>query len=234
MKTSMAVRLGMTIAALLVAGSTINAHAQAGGPGFGEHRAPFERALGPQGRGGRWWNEQALIEKLKLTEDQRKAMDQILLEHREKLIDLRAAVEKAEVGMQPMMRDDQPNEAKILAQIDRLAQARAELEKGNARFLLALRAKLTPEQWKTLRALREEHREWRQPPPPRHGQQGPGQQGPGQQGPPPQGPGLDGPDGPGAQSHLDQDSGPGGPDGADAGDSPDVPAAGAPGATATK
>ena len=51
------------------------------------------------------------------------------------------------------MRDDQPNEAQILAQIDKVAQARAELEKANARFLLAIRGKLTPEQWKQMQEL---------------------------------------------------------------------------------
>ena len=35
-----------------------------------------------------------------------------------------------------------------------MAQARAELEKANARFLLAIRAKLTPEQWKQMQAFR--------------------------------------------------------------------------------
>jgi hypothetical protein len=34
---------------------------------------------------------------LKLTDDQRKAMDASLLEHREKLIDLQATVQKAEL-----------------------------------------------------------------------------------------------------------------------------------------
>ena len=76
------------------------------------------------------------------------------LAHREKLIDLRANLEKAELEMEPLMRDDPPNEAKILAQIDKVAQARAELEKANARFLLAIRGKLTPEQWKQVQAFR--------------------------------------------------------------------------------
>jgi protein CpxP len=134
-----------------------------GGPGFGMHRPPMERALGMHG--GRWWNDPALIEKLKLSDDQRKAMDQILLDHREKLVDMRAAVEKAELEMEPLMQDDQPNESRILAQIDKLAQARAELEKANARFLLAIRAKLSPDQWKDLKAARAERMDrhgWRE------------------------------------------------------------------------
>jgi hypothetical protein len=79
-------------------------------------------------------------------------------------VDLKGSLEKADIDLEPMMRDDQPNEAKILSQIDKVAQARAELEKANARFLLAIRAKLTPEQWKQLRALRgeggQQHQGW--------------------------------------------------------------------------
>lgn len=162
MKAKMAVRLGLAIAALLTAGMA-GAQAQGVGPGFGAHRPPMERMLGPRGNHGHWWNNPTMVEKLKLTDDQRKAMDGILLQHRETLIDLRGNLEKAELALDPMMSDDQPNEARILAQIDKVATARAELEKANARFLLAIRAKLTPEQWKTLqedRASRRQDRGW--------------------------------------------------------------------------
>jgi hypothetical protein len=54
--------------------------------------------------------------------------------------------------MEPLLAADQPDEGKILAQIDRVAQARAELEKANARMLLGLRRVLTSDQWKTLQA----------------------------------------------------------------------------------
>src|SRR5258708_39993264 len=160
----------MTSAAFLVCGFT----ALAQGPGFGvgpgavpgpgigqgwgSHRAPLERALG-SGPSGRWWNDPAMVEKLSLSDDQRKSMDAILLEHREKLVDMHARVEKAEIAMEPLMSADQPSEQLILAQIDKIAQARAELEKANARFLLAIRAKLTPDQWKQLQAVRAERRQ---------------------------------------------------------------------------
>ena len=150
MKASMAIRLGLAIAALFAAGIA-GAQGPGVGPGFGDHRPPMERMLGPHGDHGRWWNNPTMVEKLKLTDEQRKAMDAILLEHREKLIDLRANLEKAELLMEPMMREDQPNETLILAQIDKVAMARADLEKANARFLLAIRGKLTPEQWTELR-----------------------------------------------------------------------------------
>jgi periplasmic protein CpxP/Spy len=204
MKAHTAIRTGIMAAALLATGlaglaqaGTAQAAPGAGpgpGPGFGEHRPPMERMLGGMGERGRWWNNPTVIDKLKLTDDQRKAMDDILQQHREQLIDMRAGVEKAEVAMQPLIDADQPNESAVLSQIDRIAQARAELEKANARFLLQLRAKLTPDQWKQLQAMRTErrdrmdNRQWRGPGrrPNRQGPDG-GQGAPG--GNPPPGPG---------------------------------------------
>jgi Spy/CpxP family protein refolding chaperone len=167
MKVLTAIRLGAVVAVSLAA-VLVGAQAPApgpggpGGPGFGGHRPPMERAMGEHGR---WWNDSKVVEKLNLTEDQRKSMDGIYQQHREQLIDLRAAVEKLEVAMEPMVSADQPNESAILAQIDRVAQARAELEKANARFLFELRSKLTPDQWKQVQELRQNrqglHRQWR-------------------------------------------------------------------------
>src|ERR1039458_4053595 len=184
MKGTMASRLGLAIASVLLAGSAW-AQMPGGGPGPGPgmegRRPPFERAFGGHGIEGRWWNNPKIADRLKLTDEQRKEFDNILLQHREKLIDLRANVEKAELEMEPLVRADQPDEGKILAQIDKVAQARAELEKANARYLLALRSKITPDQWKQLRTMRENHMDrgrdggWGQ------GGQRPGMGGPGNQ-----------------------------------------------------
>lgn len=161
MKAFATVWSGLAMAGVLLAGTAL-AQGPGGeiglghefGPGFGEHRPPMERAFGPRGEHGRWWNNPKIVERLKLTEAQRKGFDGILQDHREKLVDLRGSLEKAELALEPLMGADQPNETKILDQINKVAQARAELEKANARFLLAIRAKLTPEQWKLLQAGR--------------------------------------------------------------------------------
>src|SRR5579863_793815 len=190
MKVQLAIRLGVAIAATFAAGA---AFAQGpgpggmgpGGPGFGEHRPPMERAM--RGDRGQWWNNPKVIEKLKLTDDQRKAMDAIFQEHREKLVDLRGNVEKAEIAMEPLVKADQPNEQAVLAQIDKVAQARAELEKANARFLFALRAKLTPDQWKQVQDFRQNHEGMRQGFRQRGGR-GPGDRGDQAAPPPPPGP----------------------------------------------
>jgi Spy/CpxP family protein refolding chaperone len=114
-------------------------------------RAPIERGL-QVGPGGRWWNNPDMVQKLNLNSDQQKKMDDIFQQNRLKLIDLNATLQKDEITLEPLMASESPDEAKILAQIDRVAQARAELEKANARFLLGIRRVLTQEQWKKLQA----------------------------------------------------------------------------------
>ena len=221
MKVASGLRLGLTIGALLTAGAAM-AQGPMGGPGMGGpgmggrgmggDRPPMERAFGGHGIEGRWWNNPKVIERLKLTDDQRKAFDQILLDHREKLIDLHANVEKAELAMEPLVQAEQPNESAILAQIDKVAQARAELEKAHARYLLALRSKLTPEQWKQVqdfRRNREQMRDGWGPGGHRPGEHGPDGRGPGGHHPEGSGPNA-APPAPGAQGMLDDQPNDGG------------------------
>jgi Spy/CpxP family protein refolding chaperone len=111
--------------------------------------------IGPPGI---WWHNPDLIQKLNLTPDQQKRMDDILQQSRLQLIDLRANVEKQEVLMEPMLAANPPDTNKILAQIDHTAQARAELEKANAKMLLGIRNLLTPDQWTKLQAEQRERR----------------------------------------------------------------------------
>jgi Spy/CpxP family protein refolding chaperone len=106
---------------------------------------------------GRWWTDPAMVEKLGLTADQQKKMDALFQQHRLRLIDLSAALQKEEAIMEPLLETDHPEESRVLAQIDRIAQARAELEKANARMLLGLRSVLTQEQWKKLQAEAPPH-----------------------------------------------------------------------------
>jgi len=109
---------------------------------------------------GRWWMDPDLVQKLGLTADQQKRIDALFQQNRLRLIDLSAEVQKQEAILEPLLEADRPDEAQVLAQIDRVAQARADLEKANARMLLGFRGVLTVDQWKKLEAER----------PPEHGQ----------------------------------------------------------------
>ena len=104
--------------------------------------------IGPHGM---WWRNPMVVQRLTLTPDQVKRMDGIFQESRLQLIDLRANVEKQEVMLEPLLSANPLDTAKAQAQIDKVADARADLEKRNAKMLLGIRAVLTPDQWTRLR-----------------------------------------------------------------------------------
>lgn len=152
--------LFLSVASLLCFSTALPSLAQdwhgpdAGGPPGG----PMEHSF-RGGEHGRWWDNPRVAQQIGLTDDQKKKMDDILQQHRLRLIDLHAALDKDQVMLRPMLQADQLDEAKILAQIDTIAQARAELEKANARMLFGIRKVLTPDQWKKVQALVAEHRD---------------------------------------------------------------------------
>jgi Spy/CpxP family protein refolding chaperone len=184
---------------LFAALSSVFAVAQPDGgpasPGPGQRGPRPEQGRGGWGEGmrpgfhigppGMWWHNPDLVQKLALTPDQQKRMDDILQQSRLQLVDLRANVEKQELLMGPMLAANPPDTNKILAQIDHTAQARAELEKANAKMLLGIRNVLTPDQWTKLQTEERENRRMR------HMQGGPG--GPG---------GAGGPAGPGGNEGM--------------------------------
>jgi Spy/CpxP family protein refolding chaperone len=113
---------------------------------------PMERSFRAGGP-GRWWDNPNVAQQVGVTDDQKKKMDDIFQQNKLRLIDLKATLEKQEAVMQPLIEADQPDEGKILGQIDAIAQARAELEKANARMLFGIRTVLTADQWKKLRSM---------------------------------------------------------------------------------
>lgn len=129
-------------------------------------------------QGGPWWRDAQMVERLGLNADQRRRLEDLEQQHRLRRIDLNAAAQKAQVTLEPLLNSDQPDEGKILAQVDRVTQAQGELRKDDVQMQLGVRRILTAEQWRKVRE--EESRPRPQGPPP--GQQGPR---PGQQGPPP-------------------------------------------------
>ena len=81
-------------------------------------------------RDGAWWTNSEVAKKLGLSEAQISQIERTFLEHRLRLVDLRADLEKQELRLQPLIEVDQPDEAKVAAQIDLITAARGRLEKG--------------------------------------------------------------------------------------------------------
>jgi len=98
---------------------------------------------------GTFWRNPEWIKLLDLSADQQKKMDEIFQQYRLKLIDLASSLQKEELILEPLLVPNQPApeaEGKILTQIDRIADARAELEKANSRMLVGILQVLNADQ----------------------------------------------------------------------------------------
>jgi Spy/CpxP family protein refolding chaperone len=92
-----------------------------------------------------------------LSEAQNTQIRAIVREYRTKLIDLRAAEDKAQGDLQDVFNDTPNDQRKANDAIDRLAGARADATKTLSQMSLRLRNVLTAEQWQQLRD-REQNR----------------------------------------------------------------------------
>ena len=157
---------------------------------------------GPDGGGmgivppGTWWRNPNIIATLSLSADQQKKMDDIFLQNRIALIHLHASLEEEQLKLEPLLNANPPDQARSLAEISKIADLRADLEKADAKMLLSLRGVLTADQWTKLQADQRARHE--RPMDGRSQKRGPdGQRGPGGQNapPPPGGPQSQGPRG---------------------------------------
>jgi Spy/CpxP family protein refolding chaperone len=103
--------------------------------------------LGPPGR---WWDDRGFAKNLKLRPDQQQRMDAIFEQNRNALVSSFQNVQQAQAQMEELSRSSSPDEAALFAQIDRVAQAHAELEKATTHMLLQLRKEMDADQIKRL------------------------------------------------------------------------------------
>jgi len=122
----------------------------------GPEPAVAPESMPPRHDLGKWWKNSEVVQKLQLSEAQINQLEQTFLDHRLKLIDLRADVERQEARLQPLIEADQIDEAKAVAQIDAVLAARAKLEKQNTMLMLSIRRVLSVEQWKKLQTIHHE------------------------------------------------------------------------------
>lgn len=107
--------------------------------------------LGPPGR---WWDDEGFSRQLGLRPEQQRRMDSIFNDNRGRLAAGYQGLHQEEQIMDGLSRARNPDEAALAKEIDRIAQARATLEKANTHFLLQLRRELDSDQIARL----EEHR----------------------------------------------------------------------------
>lgn len=102
------------------------------------------------GLGGRWWDDAANIRQLRLSPDQQRRMDTIFEANKPALMSLYLNMQREQARLSSLPPSDLQDQAKVFAAIDRVSQARCDLEKENARILIQIRHQLDHQQLQTL------------------------------------------------------------------------------------
>ena len=103
---------------------------------------------------GKWWQNPDVVSKLGLSDSQISQLNQAFYNHKMKLIDYGAEMEKQDLKLQSMLDADQPDEGQVNSQVDQVLAARGKLEREFTTMNLDLRKQLSLEQWRQLKTIR--------------------------------------------------------------------------------
>ncbi|WP_047490629.1 hypothetical protein [Terriglobus sp. TAA 43] len=98
------------------------------------------------GVAGRWWDNKGVAKSLGLNGDQQKRMDQVFSQNRDTLQQRYDAFVKQQSKLDALKRSNNASENDLFTEIQRTAQARAELEQAYTHMQLQIRGELTPDQ----------------------------------------------------------------------------------------
>jgi Spy/CpxP family protein refolding chaperone len=120
---------------------------------------PMDRTMGggmggPMGGPmGRWWDRPQVAEQLALTPDQKQKLETVTLNGARTMIDLKGAVEKAEIDLRAASDAEPFQPDKVREAFHVMQQARERLEMQRFEMLLKVRSVLSAEQWQKLRTV---------------------------------------------------------------------------------
>ena len=104
--------------------------------------------LAPQGR---WWDDQTYSRTLAIDARQQRRLDQVFGANRDQLLRLYTDLKREESQLDKLGKTS--SETEIDRQIEKVAQARGELQKADTHMVLEIRKQLTPEQLSKLDAV---------------------------------------------------------------------------------
>lgn len=120
-----------------------------------------------------WWDG-PVVNGLNLSEVQRKQIQATTRDYRNRLVDARAALQKAEGDLDDVFNGDTVDQRRANDAINRLANARGELTKVMSQMSLQLRQVLTAEQWQELQRREQRPQRLDAKPGPPDDRRGPG------------------------------------------------------------
>ena len=143
----------LTIVALMLAPAAFAQMGQCGGSGMGMGKG---MGMGMhRGMGGDCGHPMMLLgmaDKLGLDDKQKDQISKLQEDNRLAMIDKRAELEKAQVKLHSMMKNDAPDK-EILAAMDKIGLLKTNMQKARFEHMRQMKAVLTPDQQKKLQEL---------------------------------------------------------------------------------
>ena len=99
---------------------------------------------------GAWWTNTATVARLGLTDDQKTRLEKTFESHRQDLTARTDTLNKEESQLSKLLEADPLDRNAVFAEIDRVTQARSELERANSVMTMEMREVLTRAQWMQL------------------------------------------------------------------------------------
>lgn len=102
---------------------------------------------------GKWWHTPRVAEQLNLNGKEKEQLDELFIQTRRKMIDLRSAVARERLELSILMDKETMDEDAVKGQFEKLGQARASLAAERFHFILAVRKILGAARFQSLKTL---------------------------------------------------------------------------------
>jgi Spy/CpxP family protein refolding chaperone len=99
-----------------------------------------------------WWTDTALTTRLGLSDVQKARVENIFQTHRQNLTTSKDSLEREEAQLSKLLEADSIDRPSVFTQINKVIQARSDMERVNATMTLEMREQLTRAQWTQLQA----------------------------------------------------------------------------------
>lgn len=110
-------------------------------------------AVGQSMPSGKWWKDPGIAKELNLTSQDVKALDELFIKSRRRMIDLKNQVEKEQFEYQTLIESKQLDEKAVNRQLRKLEKARSDLNAERSRFVLGVRKILGRDRFQRLQQI---------------------------------------------------------------------------------
>jgi Spy/CpxP family protein refolding chaperone len=102
---------------------------------------------------GKWWRLPRVGKHLELSQEEENRLDELFLNSRRRLIDLKSAVEREQFELDNLLEKEALDEKAVMAQFSKLEKARSDLANERFRYLLEARKTLGFDRYQQLKVL---------------------------------------------------------------------------------